>query len=138
MPRAALAPFGTVAIAVLLAGCAGSPESRIADDQAAFDAWPEHVQAKVRAGAIDLGMTEEQVRVALGDPDEKSTSIDANGETITWAWTSSRPGVGVSLGGIGIGGVGFGGVGIGTGSKKTAERTVEFRDGRVVRARVFE
>ncbi|MEM9173746.1 MAG: hypothetical protein AAGC67_00795 [Myxococcota bacterium] len=122
----------------LATGCASTPDSRIEDDQALFDTWPIDVQAKVRAGEIDIGMTEAQVRMALGDPDETSTAIDANGETVTWTWASSRPGLSLGLGGIGIGGVGFGGVGVGTGSKRSLERVVQFRDGEVVSARAFD
>ena len=138
-PRSSLrAVFAAMLVVALALGCASTPESRIADEQALFDAWPVDVQAKVRAGEIDLGMTEDQVRMALGEPDETSTSIDAGGETITWTWASTRPGLSLGLGGIGIGGFGFGGVGVGTGSKRTLERVVQFRNGEVVSARVFD
>ena len=119
-------------------GCASTPEARIEDDLALFESWPVDVQAKVRAGEIDLGMTEDQVRMALGDPDETSTGLDASGETVTWTWASSRPGLSVGLGGIGIGGVGFGGLGVGTGSKRSLERVIVFRNGEVVSAREFD
>ena len=94
----------------------------------------------MRAGEIALGMTEQQVRMALGPPDETSTAVDAQGETVTWAWTRSRPGLGVGLGGVRLGGgTGLGGgIGVGTGAKKSYERVVEFQDGRVVKSRVFD
>ncbi len=137
--RAPLRATFTVLVVVALAlGCASTPDSRISDDQALFDSWPMDVQAKVRAGEIDLGMTQDQVRMALGEPDETSSAIDANGETVTWTWAHSRPGLSLGLGGIGIGGVGFGGVGVGTGSKRSLERVVQFRNGEVVSARVFD
>jgi len=127
-----------ILVAAFALGCASTPDSRIADDQAMFESWPVDVQAKVRAGEIDLGMTEDQVRMALGEPDETSTAIDAGGETVTWTWAHSRPGLSLGLGGIGIGGVGFGGVGVGTGSKRSLERVIQFRNGEVVSARAFD
>ena len=127
-------------VALLVLGCASTPESRIADEQALFDTWPADVQAKVRAGQVDLGMTEDQVRLALGEPDETSTGIDEAGETITWTWASSSPGLSVGLGGGGGSGGGFGGVGlgVGSGSKRNLERVVQFRNGEVVSSRVFD
>lgn len=137
--RAPLRAASTAVLAAAIAlGCASTPDDRIADDPALFDTWPIDVQAKVRAGEIDLGMTEDQVRMALGEPDETSSAIDANGETVTWTWAHTRPGLSLGLGGIGIGGIGFGGVGVGTGSKRTLERVVQFRNGEVVSARVFD
>lgn len=134
-----LRPALIACLATALAlGCASSPNARITDDQALFDTWPTDVQAKVRAGEIDLGMTEDQVRMALGEPDETASAIDANGETVTWTWAHSRPGLSLGLGGIGIGGIGLGGVGVGTGSKRTVDRVVKFRNGAVVSARVFD
>ena len=133
--RLACVAILTAAIAV---GCASSPDARIGDDQALFDTWPVDVQTKVRAGEIDLGMTEDQVRMAVGEPDETASAIDANGETVTWTWAHSRPGLSLGLGGIGIGGIGLGGVGVGTGSKRTVDRVVKFRNGEVISARVFD
>ena len=133
--RPACVAILTAAIAI---GCASSPDTRITEDQALFDTWPIDVQAKVRAGEIDLGMTEDQVRMALGKPDETASALDANGETVTWTWAHSRPGLSLGLGGIGIGGIGLGGVGVGTGSKRTVDRVVQFRNGKVISARVFD
>ena len=132
--------IGALCLLALALGCASTPDSRIAESQDVFDAWPAEIQAKIRAGEVALGMTEEQVRMAVGEPDEKSTGIDENGETVTWAWTRSRPGVSVGLGGFGIGGsTGLGGgVGLGSGSSRELERVIEFRDGAVVSARRFE
>ena len=76
--------------------------------------------------------------MALGKPDETASAIDANGETVTWTWAHSRPGLSLGLGGIGIGGIGLGGVGVGTGSKRTVDRVVQFRNGEVISARVFD
>jgi hypothetical protein len=44
-----------------VAGCATGPAGRIAENQAAFAAWPPDVQAAVRAGKIGIGFTPEQV-----------------------------------------------------------------------------
>ena len=67
-------------LAALLAACA-TPESRIRDNQAAFDAFPPSVQQKIRAGQADIGFTPEQVRMALGEPDHKYTRSSAEGNT---------------------------------------------------------
>ena len=132
----AIAALCLLAFAV---GCASTADSRIAESQDVFDAWPAEIQAKVRAGEVALGMTEEQVRMAAGEPDEASTALDENGETITWAWMRSRPGVSVGLSGFGLGGsTGLGGgVGVGSGSRRELERVIDFRDGKVVSARRF-
>ena len=52
----------------LAAGCT-TTESRIHDNQAAFDAWPADVREIVRAGHVGLGFTPEMVQVALGEAD---------------------------------------------------------------------
>jgi hypothetical protein len=46
-----------------------TPADRIAQHRSAFDTWPAEVQTKIRAGQIAVGFTEEQVRMALGDPE---------------------------------------------------------------------
>lgn len=128
---------GLLAIA-FLGACAGTPESRIEDNQAAFDAAPPEIQARILRGDVGLGMTEEQVLLAVGKPDEISTELDERGETTVWAWTRSRPGLSLGLGGFGGGGVGIGGgVGVGTGGSTRVLRTIEFREGVVTRARTF-
>ena len=98
---------------VLLSAAAGctSPGSRIAQNQAAFDAWPADVQARVRAGKISMGFTPEQVRVALGEPARKFTRTSAAGPGEVWVYRELGPDTGTGLtvgletgGGTGVGG----------------------------------
>jgi hypothetical protein len=121
--------------AALTALACASVEKRIAASQAAFDAYPPDVQAKIRGEQIAVGFTPEQVVMALGEPDRKTqiTAEDAAGEV--WTWSRSVPGVGVGLGTGSYGGrVGVGtGIGIGQGSYRKDTRVVEFVNGRVKR-----
>ncbi|HRE80444.1 MAG TPA: hypothetical protein PLN52_05310, partial [Opitutaceae bacterium] len=67
--------FAMVAAAALLglSACSSSPQSRIESDPRAYATAPKEVQAKIRAGQIDVGFTREQVRLAMGDPTGVST-----------------------------------------------------------------
>jgi hypothetical protein len=99
-----------LAISLLaLAGCATTPADRIAENRSTFDAWPAEVQAKVRAGQVNVGFTEEQVRVALGDPDRVVTRTTEKGVTMVWAYRhrGSSFGFGFAMAG-GSGHAGYG------------------------------
>jgi hypothetical protein len=121
--------------AALTASACATVERRIAASQAAFDAYPPEVQAQIRAEQIAVGFTPEQVEMALGEPDRKTTvtAEDAAGEV--WTWSRSVPGVGIGVGTGSYGGrVGVGtGIGIGHGSTRQDTRVVEFVNGRVTR-----
>jgi hypothetical protein len=100
-------------LAAALAACAG-PSSRIKKRQAEFDAYPADVQAKIRAGQVDVGFTDQQVALALGRPDRIYERKTANAQQEVWAYGGaygSRVGVGFGLG-MG-GGPGFYGGGVG-------------------------
>jgi len=133
-----VAHFFALLLALAL-GCASTPARRIESDPEPFASYVTEDQEKIRNGQVALGFDEDQVRYALGEPDEISTQVDSSGETMTWVYSSSRPGVSVGLGGFGIGGIGLGGgVGVGSGSKTSVEAVVEFREGRVTKIRRFE
>ena len=127
-------------IAALTLACASTPESRIEKNQALFDSYPAEVQEHVRSGRIAVGYDQEMVRMALGEPDETSRGLDQEGETVIWGYTRSRPGVSIGLGGGSYGGRGGlgGGVGLGSGGRKSYTAIVEFRDGKVSKARYFD
>ena len=74
------------ALVLLLAGCATTPADRIAQHASTFATWPAEIQAKVRAGQVAVGFTEEQVRVALGEPDHTLTRTTEQGAAIIWAY----------------------------------------------------
>lgn len=99
----------------MLGGCA-SVDSRIDQNRAAFDEWSPEVQAKIRAGKVDLGFTPKQVKVALGEPDRIYTRTTEEGSADVWAYEDKKPrlslGLGVSSGGYGSstsGGVAYSG-----------------------------
>lgn len=100
-----------VAGAVLLgaAGCS-TTASRISAHDAAFAQWPAPVQQKVRAGQIDIGFTQEQVRVALGNPERSFTQTTSAGTIEVWTYRIERShfsfgvGVGSSSRGSAVGG----------------------------------
>jgi hypothetical protein len=130
-------------IASLLAlalACASTPASRIKEDQALFDSFPAAARSKIREGKIELGYDQDMVRLALGEPDDTSTEIGENGETLMWGYTRSRPGISIGLGGGSFGGntAMGGGVGMGSGPRKDYVTIIEFRENRVANARYFD
>lgn len=124
-----------LAVLVLGAGCVSSPKSRIAKNQAAFDAYPADVQAALRKGEVKISFTPEQVKIALGAPDRVLTRTGTDGQSEIWVYRDANPRFGLGFG-IGICGgsssVG-GGVGMGTGGAEFADEhmRVIFTAGRV-------
>ena len=76
-------------LALLLAGCASTPEKRIEANQAAFDALPVAAQARIRGGQIDLGFTPDMVRIALGEPQRQLVRRTAEGSVDVWLYLDS-------------------------------------------------
>jgi hypothetical protein len=117
---------------LLLAACS-TPSSRIKSNRAAFDAAPPEIQEKMRAGRVDVGMTADQARIALGKPDRVLARRSAGGkEQEVWLYFSGDSGVGLGFGGM-WGGPFYSGVSIGASDYGRSLRTqVVFEDGRVV------
>ena len=126
----------------LLSACS-TPDSRIAENQAAFAKYPAAVQQKIRAGTIDLGFTQEMVRFALGEPSRQMMLQTEAGQVEVWIYRDNGPhfsiGVGMGTGDYHGGGhrsgsyssVG-GGVAVSTGEYYPEEKMrVEFRAGLV-------
>lgn len=125
---------------LLLAGCASTPEKRIAENQAAFDALPVAAQARIRGGQIDLGFTPDMVGIALGEPQRKLVRRTADGSTEVWLYVETgsryeRQHVdidGLSLSGAGGGRSSGGSAWITVLQEKESVRTrVEFKNGAV-------
>jgi outer membrane protein assembly factor BamE (lipoprotein component of BamABCDE complex) len=97
---------------LLLAGCS-TVESRISG-QADFNTWPPQVQQMVSAGQIGVGFTQEQVQVALGDPDFVFSRSAATGSYTVWSYRDRGPRFSFGVGMASYhGGSGFGtGVGV--------------------------
>jgi len=66
-------PFLLVLIAAALLAACATPDSRIADNRSAFSQYPAEIQAKIKAGQVDVGFTPEMVLMALGEPTRKFT-----------------------------------------------------------------
>lgn len=95
---------------VALASACSTPESRVRKNEAAFASWPAAVQENVRAGKVEVGYTQDMVRVALGDPDRQSSRTTASGTADVWIYFDKGPkfsfgvGLGSSHGRTGVGG----------------------------------
>lgn len=124
--------FAMVAAVALLglSACSSSPQSRIESDPRSYATASKDVQAKIRAGQIDVGFTREQVRLALGDPTGVSTRTTGSGASEVWSYHDKGPRFGF---GVGVGGGGGGvGVGVGTGERSDEPRLrVVFENDRV-------
>jgi hypothetical protein len=130
------APSFVVALSaglVFLAGCS-TTDSRIKSHQAAFDAAPAQVQAKIQAGQVDVGFTQEQVTMSLGKPDRSYTRTTARGTAEIWAYADNTPSFSIGIGAVGGGGgtmVGSG-VALSSGGDRYDDKVrVIFEDGRV-------
>jgi len=76
---------------LLFAVACSTPDSRIKSDRTAFKSWPADVQAKVANGKVDVGFTEEMVRVALGDPDRVLSRTTNHGVDEVWVYFDRGP-----------------------------------------------
>jgi hypothetical protein len=70
-----------------ITGCQ-TVESRIKEKSEAFAHADLATQEKITQGIIDLGYTEDLVYVALGAPDQKRETINADGKKSTWIYNT--------------------------------------------------
>jgi len=97
--RTLLALSLTLGLAAL-AGCASYPTDRIPAHQADFDSWPPDVQARLRIGRIAQGDTQEQVFIALGEPNAKSVTTYPNNAVVeVWHYRHIAARLSVGVGG---------------------------------------
>ncbi|HQF38872.1 MAG TPA: hypothetical protein PK322_07115 [Opitutaceae bacterium] len=130
MPR--LLALAVLACALAFAGCS-TPDSRIEKNSAAFASYAPAVQAKIRAGEVDVGFTPEMVTMALGKPSQIRRRQSAEGETEVWVYADKSPTFSF---GVGVGGGGHhsgGGVAVGTstGGEREDRLRVIFQAGKV-------
>lgn len=117
MKTQTLLPVMVMLGAFAMAGCQSTPEKRIAKEQEVFAAMPADVQAKIRAGQVEVGFTPTQVTLAKGKPDRVGKRTTAAGEEEVWTYERKKSGFGFGLGvGGGSGNMG-GGVGVSTGGR---------------------
>jgi hypothetical protein len=83
---------------LMLAMSCATTDSRIAKRQTEFNSWPPDVQEKVRAGKVELGFTQEMVRVALGDPDRVISRTTERGISEGWVYRDKGPHFSFGLG----------------------------------------
>ena len=123
-----------ILLLIALVSACSSPDSRIESNRAAFEKFPAEVQAKIRAGKVDIGFTAEMVRLALGEPARKLSRKTEQGEAEVWMYADNKPQISF---GFGIGSYGSrSGMGVGvsssTGGYEADEKIrVEFRSGLV-------
>lgn len=131
LPMSDIVRFAAFAAIVALAACS-TTSSRIQGKQAEFDRYPAEAQQKIRAGEVGVGFTQEQVRLALGEPSRTYTQQTAAWESEVWAYQDSKPAFSFGLGGYSGGGTSVGGgVGVGTGGNSDDKVRVTFVGGLV-------
>lgn len=74
----------------MLAGCQSSTiESRRAERPAAYDALSPEIKALVDKGQIKVGMTEDAVFIAWGQPSQILQKESQDGKSTTWLYHST-------------------------------------------------
>jgi hypothetical protein len=77
-----------LAIGLLLAGCESSSQMRrIEASRRIYETWPLETRQAVLDGKVELDMTPEMVRVALGAPGEVVERMVAGRNEVIWVYT---------------------------------------------------
>lgn len=129
-----------LAAAALLGGCQSFPTDRIAAHQADYNSWPPDVQAKVKAGQVDVGFTQEQVFIALGDPSVKTQAGAPGNLTEVWVYHHRAARFGFAVGGASFGRGSAVGGGVAVNGLKLGldvDGQVTFYNGRVTGVQIF-
>ncbi|MCU0792021.1 MAG: hypothetical protein MUE42_04045 [Opitutaceae bacterium] len=84
------------AVVWLLAACA-TPSARIKRNQEVFDQLAPAEQALIREGKVAIGFTQDMVRLAVGDPDQRWTRTDAAGRSELWTYSTYDTNLGAPL-----------------------------------------
>lgn len=78
-----------------------SEPKRIQLYQARFDSSTPAERKLIRLGEVAVGFDQDQVRMALGEPDRTTTVDTSNGTSIAWEYLQREdPSVGLSIGGL--------------------------------------
>jgi hypothetical protein len=92
MKRQMLLIVGLIA-ACTLTGCMTAQqlrERRIAKNHELFNAFNPDIQEKVRLGQIDIGFSQDMVRLAWGSPDRIYIRTTKDGVATVWTYTRMR------------------------------------------------
>lgn len=65
-------------------------DRRIASSLEIFNSFSTEIQQKIRDGQIELGFSEEMVRLAWGMPDTTYTRTTDQGEATVWTYSKTR------------------------------------------------
>ncbi len=82
-----------LAVAFALSACMTAQQirdRRIASSPEIFTSFNPEIQQKIRAGQIELGFSEEMVRLAWGMPDRIYTRTTDMGEATVWTYSKTR------------------------------------------------
>jgi hypothetical protein len=122
-----------LAVALVGAGCATTPDARIRPHRAIYEAMDPEDQLRIRRGEVQAGDSRQVVEMALGRPDRVSRVSTAEGEQEVWLYGRTKPRLGFSVG-VGTGSVGRRStvgvgtsVGVGTGGNFDYHTAVTFR-----------
>lgn len=133
MKQAPILRLVLVSLVLMAAGCASTPAQRIAGSKA-FDTYPSAIQEKILNGEVDVGFTEEMVRLALGEPDRVTRRETAQGDSEVWGYSERKPRISLGFGVSGGGGHTRTGAGVIVGGRDWSDGSrirVIFRDGKV-------
>ena len=79
-------------VAASAVSCAPTRDQRIASNAAYFQSLSPTDQVLVRQGAVRIGLPQDAVYLALGDPDRIGESVPASGKPrTTWTYLGYRP-----------------------------------------------
>lgn len=78
--------FLLLGLAVLLAGCVSTPQSRVERNPDLFATFSEEDKALILEGKIELGFTKEMVLLAAGTPDRKTRKTTKDGISDEWTY----------------------------------------------------
>ncbi|MGE5207927.1 MAG: hypothetical protein ACM3KL_01210 [Alphaproteobacteria bacterium] len=78
--------FGAAAVAIILAGCATTPQERITQNPQIYQHLSARDQALVSQGQIRAGMTMDAVWLAWGAPDQTIPDNMGDRPTETWLY----------------------------------------------------
>ena len=81
----------TLVGALLLFGCATTPQSRVDENPALFDSFSVEQKEIILKGEVDLGFTQEMVMMAAGMPDRKAKKRSKNGTSEVWTYYQYTP-----------------------------------------------